>query len=799
LHTLTQGDSLTIGFNLDPTYNIADLQNAYVWIGATKYAHTLIGRLIRVELKSSDTQNIGVGGKDVRLVIDDANFGHRETNCGYISVNRTAAKSSDASINNGYNLWIDVTITQTLTTTNVALIEAIKGEKGADGADGADGVGVPAGGGIGQVLAKKSSTDFDTEWVNGGGGSGGGDMYKATYDTNNDGIVDKSTGDKNGNDIVTTYATKSEVSGAIGNSHTHSNKSILDSIQEALTTALKSAYDGAVTLANGALQRTSKITTVNVESSIDNTHTHSNKSILDQIQEAFTTALKSAYDSAVTWVSTNGSNLLNHLSNTSNPHSVTASQVGLGNVNNTPDANKPISTATQTALDLKADDISAITKEATGFRYPDYMEVTFDNVTKKVKVSSTDSVNYPIELYRLGKKLAGIGTSSHEFNITPSANTSGNYHLYYDESGILTFNTVNWTFKGLMIAQVQWDSVTSKGIIIKETHGLMNWQAHEEAHDTIGTYIKSGGDMSGMVVGSTTASNKRPAISATIVKDEDCPSLLSSWAAGTYTQRYLSGAVGTPTKNYVSGQSDIIPITGGIPYYNQNNGTNWVQTAIPNNYYAKIFVLAIPVGKNTNSGVPDSYSQDRRFCFVQPQTALASLTSIQALTTSSITLGDSAALLSEYVYIGEIIIQSSNTANGWTIVSTSKLTGGKISQSTLPTITDTGIISQETDAASSGTIAIGANVRKILSTTLTNAHAVTISPTAPASFTGVKCAIVDFTIGATSPSLTFATTGVTFTWMGKAAPTSPTVNKKHQIVFIWDDATNLKAYYEKSN
>lgn len=44
-----------------------------------------------------------------------------------------------------------------------------------------------------------------------------------------------------------------------------------------------------------------------------------------------------------------------HVSNTSNPHSVTKAQVGLSNVDNTSDLNKPISTATQEALDLKAD------------------------------------------------------------------------------------------------------------------------------------------------------------------------------------------------------------------------------------------------------------------------------------------------------------------------------------------------------------------------------------------------------------------------------------------------------------
>ena len=46
--------------------------------------------------------------------------------------------------------------------------------------------------------------------------------------------------------------------------------------------------------------------------------------------------------------------LISHTDNISNPHSVTKSQVGLGNVDNTSDANKPVSTATQTALDTKA-------------------------------------------------------------------------------------------------------------------------------------------------------------------------------------------------------------------------------------------------------------------------------------------------------------------------------------------------------------------------------------------------------------------------------------------------------------
>ena len=52
--------------------------------------------------------------------------------------------------------------------------EVMNGAPGSDGAPGQDGVGVPAGGNAGQVLAKASGSDYDTEWVtpqSGGGGS----------------------------------------------------------------------------------------------------------------------------------------------------------------------------------------------------------------------------------------------------------------------------------------------------------------------------------------------------------------------------------------------------------------------------------------------------------------------------------------------------------------------------------------------------------------------------------------------------------------------------------------------------
>ena len=52
-----------------------------------------------------------------------------------------------------------------------------KGDTGDTGEQGPAGVGVPAGGSAGQVLAKASGTDYDTEWINQSGGGGGTSDY----------------------------------------------------------------------------------------------------------------------------------------------------------------------------------------------------------------------------------------------------------------------------------------------------------------------------------------------------------------------------------------------------------------------------------------------------------------------------------------------------------------------------------------------------------------------------------------------------------------------------------------------
>lgn len=85
-----------------------------------------------------------------------------------------------------------------------------------------------------------------------------------------------------------------------------------------------------------------------------------------------------------------------HTSNKNNPHEVTKAQVGLGNVDNTSDANKPVSTAQQAALDGKVDKVSG-----KGLSTNDY---------------TTDEKN----------KLAGVAANANNYSLpTSSASTKG--------------------------------------------------------------------------------------------------------------------------------------------------------------------------------------------------------------------------------------------------------------------------------------------------------------------------------------------------------------------------------------
>ena len=102
-------------------------------------------------------------------------------------------------------------------------------------------------------------------------------------------------------------------------------------------------------------------------------------------------------------ISTVNSNLTSHVSNKANPHGVTKSQLGLGNVDNTADINKPISQQTRTVLDSLNSKIDTKTNDInTSFMSHKNDTDNPHSVTKAQlglnNVDNTSDINKPVSL-----------------------------------------------------------------------------------------------------------------------------------------------------------------------------------------------------------------------------------------------------------------------------------------------------------------------------------------------------------------------------------------------------------------
>jgi hypothetical protein len=299
-----------------------------------------------------------------------------------------------------------------------------------------------------------------------------------------------------------------------------------------------------------------------------------------------------------------------------------------------------------------------IEKEPTGFVDPADMIVSYDNSTRKITLTGT------VEGYYRGVRVEELVPS---WESAEHSATLADYYLVYDGTSITWVTAGNQKFSDLLIAFVYYHA---DKFALRECHGFMPNETHEELHFNLGTYKRSGGDLGGFVLSSTTVDDRRPSVSATLLYDEDLPTLnplLSDAGSPLYTQQYLSS---TSTNNFV-GLSDIVPLSGNQPYWNEFTGGTWQQTLMSNNHYMSLWLIAVPTSA-------DSLSQEYRYWWVQGQSESLTILEQRALSPSDINLGDIGPLLPEFVFIKQIIIQY--VATNWVWKEVINLEGSKVFQ-----------------------------------------------------------------------------------------------------------------------
>lgn len=230
------------------------------------------------------------------------------------------------------------------------------------------GVGVPAGGTTNQVLAKASNVDYDTTWVTGGGGQTSVQFQDEGTNLGTSGTVDTLnftgagvTATRIGNTVTANVAGGGGSGDVVGPiSAVDSRIAAFDGITGKLIKDSGSTVAGIVALIPDAtsdlINDSGFITSAGAP--VQSVNGNIGVVVLDKTSVGLGNVDNTSDTSKP--VSTAQQTALNLKANLAGPtftgtvSGITKAMVGLSNVDNTSDASKPVSTAQQTALNLKA-------------------------------------------------------------------------------------------------------------------------------------------------------------------------------------------------------------------------------------------------------------------------------------------------------------------------------------------------------------------------------------------------------------------------------------------------------------
>ena len=308
----------------------------------------------------------------------------------------------------------------------------------------------------------------------------------------------------------------------------------------------------------------------------------------------------------------------NHTNNKENPHQVTKDQIGLGNVDNVADLNKPISTATQNALDkistlLSNEETRAITKEnelesaitsevlrATQAE-ESLSDIKLDKISDVNKVYGTDSqgnqIGYNIDSFGkvddikindisiVSDKIANLGTMAKE-NVsdyyTSSQIDSKNYQTENQVETKISDKLEDYT----TTSELQANYVAKESGKGLSTNDYSN--TDKEKVDSLGTMsTKSAADYSTKIVADTLYADKsvEQALSTEITNRENADTNLQSQIDAITASSDVTDIVGSHAdlENYDTTSLAPKSIVKVLQDENRNNETTYYRWIVEEN------------------------------------------------------------------------------------------------------------------------------------------------------------------------------------------------------------------------
>jgi hypothetical protein len=242
---------------------------------------------------------------------------------------------------------------------------------------------------------------------------------------------------------------------------------------------------------------------------------------------------------------------------------------------------------------------------------------------------------------------------------TSSAHTAtiGRWFLYSTDGLNFTWSQSVWDFNYIMVSGIYYQATEATSLAIRETHGLLDWQAHETLHNTIGTYLKSGGQATSGSYTANTATNAgiTPSFNAASLDDEDLTSTIASWPK---TSGYTVMRISAGTSVYTFSNTAPFLAAGDNTYIYVNDPVTGSLTAGVANRYYNAYQILVPT-------TSDSNSQKYRMIFLPPQATYTTLTGAQAEDTRGLRLGSLTTASAEYVIYARITYSTSNSYSNY--------------------------------------------------------------------------------------------------------------------------------------